>query len=129
MAKATSPLVEHCLELFAPLGHARAKAMFGGWGFYLDEMFFALIADETLYLKTDVETEGAFREAGSWPFVYEYKDGRSVTMAYWSAPEEAMESPVAMRDWARLALGAALRAKKPGAASERRAGKAGARKR
>lgn len=113
MAKAPSPLVEHCLELFGTLGSVRAKAMFGGWGFYLDELFFALIADETLYLKVDGETEAAFRDVGSWPFSYSYKDGRSVTMAYWSAPEEAMENPGAMRDWGRLALAAALRAKKP----------------
>ena len=111
MAKAPTPLVEHCLELFSPLGSVRAKAMFGGWGFYLDELFFALIADETLYLKADGETEAAFRDAGAWPFTYSNKDGREVTMAYWSAPEEAMESPGTMRDWARLALGAALRAK------------------
>ena len=123
MAKAHSPLVEHCLELFSPLGVVRAKAMFGGWGFYLDEHFFALIADETLYLKTDAQTEGAFRDAGSWPFTYAYKDGRSVTMAYWSAPEEAMESPPMMLDWARLAMGAALRSRAPGPRVKSRAKK------
>ena len=119
MTKPLPPLVEHCLELFAPLGVVRPKAMFGGWGFYLEELFFALIADETLFLKVDAETEPAFRDAGSFPFTYTYKDGRSVTMAYWSAPEEALESPVTMRDWARLALGAALRAK----AGRRKAGR------
>lgn len=87
--------------------------MFGGWGFYLDEMFFALIADDTLYLKADSESEAAFRDVGSWPFTYTYKDGRSVTMGYWSAPEEAMESPAMMHDWARLAMAAALRGRKP----------------
>jgi DNA transformation protein and related proteins len=112
MAKPLPPLVEHCLELFAPLGAVRPKSMFGGWGFYLDEMFFALIADETLFLKVDAETEARFSAAGSYPFTFTYNDGRSVTMAYWSAPEEAMESPPMMRDWARLALGAALRARK-----------------
>lgn len=119
MSKAMPPLVEHCLELFAPLGAVRAKAMFGGYGFYLDELFFALIADETLFLKVDDQTEGQFRDAGSYAFTYSYKDGRSVTMAYWSAPEEAMESPPMMRDWARLALGAALRARKPVRAARR----------
>lgn len=111
MTKPLPPLVEHCLELFAPLGAARPKAMFGGWGFYLDELFFALIAQETLFLKVDADTEPAFRDAGSYPFTYTYKDGRSVTMAYWSAPEEAMESPATMRDWARFGLAAALRAR------------------
>lgn len=121
MSKVPSPLVEHCLELFEPLGAVRAKAMFGGWGFYLDDLFFALIADETLFLKVDGETEAAFRVAGSWPFTYTYKDGRCVTMAYWSAPEEAMESPPTMRDWARLALGAALRARQAPARRRRAA--------
>lgn len=87
--------------------------MFGGWGFYCDDHFFALIADEILYLKTDGETEAGFRESGSTPFTYTYKDGRTVTMAYWSAPEAAMESPRAMQPWARLAFAAALRAKAP----------------
>jgi DNA transformation protein len=104
-------IVDLALELFAPLGEVRAKAMFGGWGFYCDEHFFALIADEILYLKTDGETEAAFRAAGGAPFTYATKDGRSVSMAYWSAPEEAMESPHGMRPWARLALAAALRSK------------------
>lgn len=113
MSKPLPPLVEHSLELFAPLGAVRAKSMFGGWGFYLDDMFFALIADETLYLKADGESEGAFRDVGSWPFTYTYKDGRSVTMGYWSAPEEAMESPAMMRDWGRLAMATALRARRP----------------
>ena len=111
MSKPLPPLVEHCLELLAPVGAVRAKSMFGGYGFYLDESFFALIADETLFLKVDDQTEAMFRNAGAFPFTYSYKDGRSVTMAYWSAPEDAMESPLVMRDWARLALGAALRAK------------------
>jgi DNA transformation protein and related proteins len=123
MPKPVPPLVEHSLELFAPLGQVRAKAMFGGWGFYLDDLFFALIADETLYLKADGESEAAFRDIGSWPFTYNYKDGRAVTMGYWSAPEEAMESPGMMRDWARLAVAAALRGRKPKRA---RTGKSGA---
>jgi DNA transformation protein and related proteins len=123
MPKPLSPLVEHSLELFSPLGQVRAKAMFGGWGFYLDDLFFALVADDTLYLKADAESEAAFREAGSWPFTYSHKDGRSVTMGYWSAPEEAMESPAMMHDWGRMALAAALRARraKPGRAARQSA--------
>jgi DNA transformation protein and related proteins len=113
MPKPPPPLVQHAVELFTPLGAVRAKAMFGGWGFYLDDLFFALIADDTLYLKVDGESEASFKNTGSWPFTYTYKDGRAVTMGYWRAPEEAMESPAMMRDWARLAVAAALRARKP----------------
>ncbi len=102
--------VEHCLELLAPLGAARARRMFGGHGLYCDEVFCALIAYERLYLKTDASTAPRFEAAGSRPFVYEGK-GRAVTMSYHEAPAEAMDSPALMQPWARLALQAALAAK------------------
>ena len=44
-------LVEHCRELLAPLGAVRVKRMFGGHGFYVDEIFMALIAFGRLYLR------------------------------------------------------------------------------
>jgi DNA transformation protein and related proteins len=106
-------LVRHASELFAPLGPIRAKAMFGGWGFYCDELFFALVADETLYLKADADSAEQYRAAGGEPFRYARKDGRSETMNYWTVPEEAMENPAEMRPWAQLALTAALRARQP----------------
>jgi len=112
MARKPLPeIVRWSQELFAPLGSIRTKAMFGGWGFYCEELFFALIADEVLYLKADdEESQVRFRSVGSEPFRYTYGDGRTVTMGYWAAPEEAMDSPNAMMPWARAALGCALRA-------------------
>ena len=106
-------LVTHATELFSPLGHIRSKAMFGGWGFYCDDLFFALIADDTLYLKADTESAEHFRSAGGEPFRYTRKDGRTETMNYWTVPEEAMETPNGMRPWAQRALAAAVRARKP----------------
>ena len=106
----SSALVEHCLELLAPLGAVRAKRMFGGHGIYCDDLFFALIAAERLYLKVDAQTRPAFEQAGGEPFVYDVKNG-SVAFGYWSVPADAMESPVLMQPWARQALAAALRAR------------------
>jgi len=112
MARPLPELVEHACELFAPLGAIRVKAMFGGWGFYCDELFFAIAAFETLYLKADAESAASFREAGGEPFRYSRKDGRTETMNYWTVPGEAMESPAEMLPWGRLALAAALRGRK-----------------
>ena len=109
MAAATNEFVTHCLELLAPLGAARSRRMFGGHGLYVDDLFVAIIANDRLYLKVDVHTRPRFEAAGCEPFVYEGK-GRSVAMGYFSAPEEAIESPAPMQPWARLALEAALRA-------------------
>jgi DNA transformation protein len=106
------PLVAHTLELLAPQGAVRTRRMFVGHGFYVDELFVALIAYGRLYLKADAQTQGEFEAAGSRPFVYE-GGARPVTMSYWTAPDEALESPGAMAPWARLAIAAALRARQP----------------
>lgn len=120
MARPRPELVDHACELFAPLGTIRAKPMFGGWGFYCDDLFFAIVADETLYLKADAETNHAFRQAGGEPFRVSYKDGRTETMNYWTVPEDAMENPSEMRPWAQQALAAALRGRKPARSTRRR---------
>ena len=108
MTKATDPFTLHCLELLSPLGRARAKAMFGGVGLYLDGLFIALLADDRLYLKVDARHRPAFEAAGCEPFRYTMKDGREMTMGYWTAPEDALDSAEAMRPWARRAMEAAL---------------------
>ena len=105
------PFVSHCLELLAPLGTARARRMFGGHGLYIDDVFVALIADERLYMKADDSSQPAFERAGSRPFAYSRRDRGAVALGYWSAPEDALDSPAAMAPWARLSLAAALMAK------------------
>ena len=110
-------LVDHCLELLAPLGMVRAKRMFGGHGLYVDELFIALVVFERLYLKVDAQTQPAFSAAGCEPFVYDGKN-KPITVSYWTVPADAMESPALMQPWARQAMAAALRARaaKPAAA-------------
>lgn len=109
--------VEHCVELLAPQGPVSAKRMFGGWGVYVDGLFIALIAADRLYLKVDADAMPVFRAAGCEPFCYD-SQGHSTTLGYWSAPDDAIDSPTAMQPWARLALRAAVAAR---AAKPRRA--------
>lgn len=118
----TSPaFLEHCLELLASVGTATGRRMFGGHALYLDGLTVALIIDDTLYLKTDAETAPRFEAAGCKPFRYLRRDAAAIIMSYWTAPEEALESPALLAPWLRLAQAAALRAqaakpaKKPGA--------------
>jgi DNA transformation protein len=103
-------LLHHSLEMLAPLGALRSRRMFGGWGIYVDDYFIAIIAFDQLYLKADAQTRPEFLAAGCAPFQYE-REGQLMTLGYFVAPEEAMESPALMEAWGRLALGAALRAK------------------
>ena len=104
-----SEFVRHVLETMRLLGPVEAKAMFGGWGLYHQGTFFALIAEDTLYLKVDGETRADFEAAGLAPFVYSLKTG-DITMSYFQAPDEALESAEVMADWARRAYAVALRA-------------------
>ena len=108
---APPPFVAHVLELLAPLGAVQARRMFGGHGLYVDSLFIALIASDRLYLKADAPSQPAFERAGCSPFLYSRSDRSAVTLGYWSAPDEALDSPQGMAPWARLALAAALRAK------------------
>jgi DNA transformation protein and related proteins len=103
-------LVELCRDLLAPAGAVRVRRMFGGHGFYVDELFVAILASGQLYLKTDETTRERFAEAGCAPFVYS-ASGRTVSLNYWTVPAEAMESPALMQPWLRLALQAALSAR------------------
>ena len=108
----------HCLELLGTVGSARARRMFGGVGLYVDDLFVALIFAERLYLKADAQTRERFEAAGGQPFVYDAK-GKAMSMGYFTAPDEAIESPTLMQPWARLALEAALRARAAKPASAR----------
>ena len=103
-------MLAHSLELLSSAGATRSRRMFGGHGLYIEGHFAALIAGDTLYLKTDVRTRPIFEAAGCLPFVYEGK-GRPVTMSYFTVPPEAMESPAAMKPWAGLALQASRAAR------------------
>jgi len=106
---AGAEFLEHVLEMLKPIGAVRARRMFGGYGLYHGDLFFGLIADDTLYLKTDASNRAQFERAGSEPFRYSRRS-KQTTLGYHCAPEEALESPQLMAAWARSAVACALRA-------------------
>lgn len=85
----------------------RARSMFGGVGLYSGELFFALIADDTLYFKVDDANRGDFTARGMSPFRPYGVDGE--TMQYYQVPEDVIEDPDALRPWAERAIAAAAR--------------------
>ena len=66
--------VSYVVELMQPVGMVSAKRMFGGYSIFLDGMMFALVADSTLYLKADAETENVFEENGLERFKYNKRE-------------------------------------------------------
>ncbi len=101
---------DHVRELLGGLGPIRTRRMFGGVGVYCDDLMFALLADDDLYVKTDALNRRDFEAAASEPFTIEMK-GRIERTSYWRLPAEASDDTEAALRWARLGLDAALRAK------------------
>lgn len=116
----SNDFAEYVVELLSPLGAVTARRMFGGFGIYCSGVMFGLIADDTLYLKVDATNQSDFEAVGMDPFTYTGK-GKPVRMSYFQAPPDAMEDAADMLPWARGALDAALRGKKPSKPGKRKA--------
>ncbi len=95
-------------EHFAGLGPIEIKRMFGGAGIYANGLMFALLDDGVVWLKADATNAPLLFEAGARQFTYSTKDGQTMTMAYWSLPESAMDDPDEAVGWARQSIDAAL---------------------
>lgn len=97
------------LEQLAGAGRVTSRAMFGGVGLYLDGLFFALIADDSLYFKTGDSNRPRFQSAGSRPFC-PYPERPDQQMGYWEVPADVLEDADTLALWAREALAVALKA-------------------
>ncbi|HET7599528.1 MAG TPA: TfoX/Sxy family protein [Gemmatimonadales bacterium] len=87
----------------------RDRRMFGGVGIYAGDLFFALVANDTLYFKVDDLTRAQFVERGMEPF-RPFGEGGEV-MQYYTVPEDLLEEPEALRPWVDAAIAVARRAR------------------
>ncbi len=104
-----SGIVALLLDVLQPLGALSVRRMFGAAGVFCDGTMFAIIEDGLLFLKADATNRADFEAEGLSPFSYETRDGRTVVMSYWRAPERLLDDADAMVAWAGKALGAAHR--------------------
>ena len=88
----------------------RGRSMFGGVGIYSGELFFALIADDTLYFKVGETNRTDFENRGMEPFRPYGETGE--VMQYFRVPEDILEDPDALGAWAEGAIDVARRAKR-----------------
>ena len=96
-------------EHFDVLGRLEIKRLFGGAGVYAGGLMFALLDDGVVWLKADDDLAEMFDAAGSRLFTYPAKDGRTLSLGYWSLPETALDDPDEAVIWARRSLDVALR--------------------
>ncbi len=84
-----------------------AKKMFGGAGLYLDSVFFAIIANDTLYFKVDNSNRQDYERAGMEAFMPFGK--KSYIMHYYEVPVDVLDDKEKLKLWADKALSIAKR--------------------
>jgi len=92
-------------QLTRVLPRVRARSMFRGVGIYAGNLFFALIADDTLYFKVDDSNRVDFAARGMGPFRPYGEDGE--VMQYYEVPPDVLEDSEALRPWAEKAVAVA----------------------
>jgi DNA transformation protein and related proteins len=92
-------------QLSRVVPRVRTRSMFGGVGIYAGELFFALIADDTLYFKVDESNRADFEARRMGPF-RPYGDSGEA-MGYYQVPDELLDDPETLRPWAEKAIAVA----------------------
>jgi DNA transformation protein len=106
---ASDSFAEFLREQLAPLGRVTMRRMFGKTGVFCGGLMFGMVTDDTLYLRVDDHNRATFKEAESFPPLNYEKQGRTIDLAFWRAPDRLFDEPDELVIWARVALAAARR--------------------
>lgn len=97
----------YILEQLAGLKDLRSRRMFGGVGLYSGELFFGLIDDDTLFLKTDASNSAEYI-ARNMPRFMPFPERPEAVMAYYQVPADIIEDNEELQGWARRSVAVAL---------------------
>jgi DNA transformation protein len=106
---ASHSFAEFLSEQLAPLGRVTMRRMFGKTGVFCDGLMLGMVTDNTLYFRVDDQNHTAFEEAAAFPPLNYTKQGSTIDLAFWRAPERLFDEPDELVEWARIALKAARR--------------------
>jgi len=93
-------------DQLASFARVRSRRMFGAIGLYADDIFFALIDNDTLYFKVDDSNRPDYAARGCEPF-RPFAD-ETTSLSYFTVPPEVIEDSDELKLWARKAHAAAL---------------------
>ena len=108
----SSDFLAYVLDQLAALNGVSSRRMFGGAGLYCDELFFALISDDVLYLRVDDSNRADYTARGMAQFK-PYADRPHSSMNYYEVPAEVLENAGELVVWARRSAAVAMRAPPP----------------
>ena len=113
----SSDYLAYVLEQLAGLAGLSARRMFGGVGLYCEELFFALLDNDTLYLRVNDDNRADYTARGMSAF-RPYADRPELSMSYYEAPADVLEDPAQLVSWARRSVAVAMAAAKPARAAK-----------
>lgn len=91
---------EFVIDQLGGMDNIRSRRMFGSWGLYQGDRFFAIVDEGTLYFKTTPATAKRYQDYGMKPFTY--APGKTLKN-YYEVPAEILEDPSELCAWARVA--------------------------
>ena len=100
--------IEFIKDQMSGFGPVAVRRMFGGAGVSYAGVTFAIIIDETLYLKEGPTNAADFDAESLEHFSYSARNRRRVEMSYRRAPSRLMDDMDEMTVWCRKAYEAAL---------------------
>jgi DNA transformation protein len=105
------------------LGEVSYGRFFGGVGFKLGDVQFAMCMSDSLYFVVDDATRAQYIALGANPFQYGTSKGARLVQRYYEVPAEVLEDRDALTQWAQAAVAIAMRpkAKRKPKAKEKRA--------
>jgi DNA transformation protein len=79
----------------------RSRRLFGGYGFYLDERFFAVISEGKLYFRTDDDSRATYTRRGMPALQPRHRPrGPKTVDRNFEVPEDVRDDAGALREWA-----------------------------
>ena len=96
-------------DQLAPLGDVTMRRMFGKTGVFCEGVMFGVVTENILYFRVDRRNQAIFKEAEAFPSLSYVKNGCTIELSFWRAPDRLFDEHEAFVAWARAALAAAHR--------------------
>jgi DNA transformation protein len=100
------------LEQLAGAEGVSARRMFGAFGLYRNDVFFAILSGDTLFFKVSDASRADYETRGMARF-RPYRDKPQLSMNYYEVPADVLEDADECVRWAMRAVAAGVAQKKP----------------
>ena len=100
------------IDVFKDIAGLSARSMFGGYGYYLSGIIFAILDKDQLYFKVGPGNIKDYEKSGSKPFSYKMPNGKEMSMSYWELPVDVLEDREKLISWIEKSVEESKKSKK-----------------